>query len=754
VPTVARGSRGRPTVLVIDDAERLPRATVGTTLHYLVLNAPANLRLVIGSRTRLPVSIAEFVAKGHVAVLGVNDLRLQLDESMDMIQKRLGDRLGLDDRARLHADTEGWPLGLQLALATIEREPDAHAAMASLGGRSGSLQDYFVESLAARLSPEIQAGLVRASILERFDTPLFEAVSGIRNAGPLLEELARATPLLMAAENSAWMRMHTLARDFLLGRFERLPEGEQARVHGIAAHWFSEHERFPEAAHHALAAGDETMAPALAARSLWDLSTNGKVAEAREFLDRLPRAMWERDRELRMIVASVLAFGDRNEEAIVIAKDVLDDPQATKNETFAALRVAGGCVGITDRVGELVPLLDRWQIIGDFDPIPLFRIAKLNAQAFMALQRGDTATARALISQQAVFGDVGPHKYAAGLGRSVLGLSHLWDGQPRLAVEALRQPLRDVERDGRRGAIACLLASIVAAALFESGDIAGARAMLADRLDIIERAGFPDHLVCAYRTLAGIAFAEGDHARGLLVLAEFDALGKRRDMPRLRVLALADIARAHAERGRFESASRALADMDALLPLFDDPKFEPLREGARLAAAIAHASVELLRRRVQDAVPWLEVADRLASALRREADLQRVQAMRGLVAATQGDAQAVSLMHEAIELATLGGRARLSAEARPLVAALVGDVTVTLVDKAAEDAASSRLLTAKEGRVLRLLDQGLSNKSIARELDVSGETVKWHLKNLFAKLSATTRTQAVSRARTLGLLGH
>jgi LuxR family maltose regulon positive regulatory protein len=194
--------------------------------------------------------------------------------------------------------------------------------------------------------------------------------------------------------------------------------------------------------------------------------------------------------------------------------------------------------------------------------------------------------------------------------------------------------------------------------------------------------------------------------------------------------------------------------MDALLPLFEDAKFEPLREGAMLAAAIAHASVELLRRRVQDAIPWLEEADRLARALRREADLQRVQAMRGLVAATQGDAQAVPLMREAIDLATLGGRAHLAAEARPLVAALVGDVTVTVVDRTTDDAASSRLLTAKEGLVLRLLDQGLSNKSIARELDVSGETVKWHLKNLFAKLSATTRTQAVSRARMLGLLGN
>jgi len=64
----------------------------------------------------------------------------------------------------------------------------------------------------------------------------------------------------------------------------------------------------------------------------------------------------------------------------------------------------------------------------------------------------------------------------------------------------------------------------------------------------------------------------------------------------------------------------------------------------------------------------------------------------------------------------------------------------------------SRTLTPKERSILLLLARDFSNKEIAKSIDVSDETVKWHLKNLFAKLSASTRTQAVSRARLLGLL--
>ena len=62
------------------------------------------------------------------------------------------------------------------------------------------------------------------------------------------------------------------------------------------------------------------------------------------------------------------------------------------------------------------------------------------------------------------------------------------------------------------------------------------------------------------------------------------------------------------------------------------------------------------------------------------------------------------------------------------------------------------LLTAKESEILQLLQKGMSNKLIARTLDISNETVKWHLKNLFLKLSAGTRKHAVDRARLLGLV--
>ena len=61
-------------------------------------------------------------------------------------------------------------------------------------------------------------------------------------------------------------------------------------------------------------------------------------------------------------------------------------------------------------------------------------------------------------------------------------------------------------------------------------------------------------------------------------------------------------------------------------------------------------------------------------------------------------------------------------------------------------------LTPRESEVLPLLAQGYSNKEIAKNLGVSPDTVKDHLARLYAKLDAGDRTEAVSRARSIGLL--
>jgi LuxR family maltose regulon positive regulatory protein len=130
------------------------------------------------------------------------------------------------------------------------------------------------------------------------------------------------------------------------------------------------------------------------------------------------------------------------------------------------------------------------------------------------------------------------------------------------------------------------------------------------------------------------------------------------------------------------------------------------------------------------------------------------------------------LLREAMDLASALGLARPFAEAHPLLGEWAARVAAKAVPAEgqigdarpqppravpAREAPAPRMnpsmaLTPKERRVLELLARNLSNKEIAMAMQIGEETIKWHLKNVFGKLGASSRKQVVRRAQLLGLL--
>lgn len=762
---------GTETILMIDDAERLPQATVHAPIQYLLLNAPANLRVVIGSRVPLPLQTSELTAKGSFAVLRTDDLRLQFEESIEILERRLGPRLDLDQRAKLHDLTEGWPVGLQLAIAKIEQEDEPSIAIATLSARQEGLQDYFVESLFSRLSSPVRDFLVRSAILDHMNTELCEAVTGSANAAGRLDQLILETPIMMVGEAREWVRLHPLARDFLLGQFEQLPWAEQAELHIRASRWLADHDRFHEAARHALAADDEALAHDYAARSLWALGTQGMLTEAREWLDRIPPHLLAENVSLRLVAAWVIALGDGNAEALRIALEVADDPATSLPLLKVALRVAGGAAIYADQLGLVADILARWPQQSGPGEDQLYAVAPLNAQALLALHTGSSAEVRTVTAQIARYGSAGSLRLAAALAQIMAGLSHLRDGNANEAEAMLRPALALAEKEGgRRSTVACLYAAVLAAALLERGELAAAQALLANRLDVIEDS-FPDPLLTAYRTLARIALGQGDERRALSTLDNLDALAKRRKLPRLHLHSLVERIRIHALGNRTETMNGLVHALDRLAPAFQTEELLPFLPQYQLAAMIAKAYAALASHDLDDMERQLESADLLARQLQRTRDGWTIKVLRTIAARQRNADTALASLSEALGLANLGGNARLLADTHPLAVRMAMELHETTASlrvvqgsapatqpsapvTASQDSAHGYrgLLTAKESEVLHLLQKGMSNKLIARNLDISAETVKWHLKNLFMKLSAGTRRHAVDRARMLGLV--
>lgn len=762
-------------VLIVDDAERLPAATVRGTLAYLLHNQPANLRVVVAGRSELDLAAADLVAYGQCVQIAATDLRFTLAETIELVRARCGTRVDADACARLHEATEGWPLGLQLALAAIERSADPRPAIDAMSARSGDLPELLLGGLLSNLAAEDAAFLTRVAVVDHLHPDLCRALTGRDDAAERLARLARETPVLVAVEGGEWLRLHALAREVLRRRFAALPAAEQGRIQTCAAQWLADHGLPEEAARRAFAAGQHELAYDLAEQCLYDTMIHGRQSAVLDWLDRLPEAEIDRRPRLRLAAAWALALSQRHEDAGRQVARILERAGGDDALRYECALILSGAAYYADQPDRFIELFAPWV---DTPPVDTPSLQRMHANrlACRALLLGDPAEARRH-EQQAPRGDFGPaFGFVARWGDFITGLSYLWEGQARLVDETLRPVLADMEANlGRRAPLSCMLATVLAAALWERDQPDDATALLANRLDVLERAGLPETLLLAYRTLARIAAAEGGEHRALDLLESMHAAGLARNLPRLCVASLADQVRLHARRFRAETCRALCERIDETLARDDLPQGELWRRSVEILRALAQAYAAIAAQDWPRALAALQPASALAGAMK--VGRMRIEATALRAFALDRNAEnGLPLLQEAINLADTYGLTRLFVDAHPAlgdwaqrVAAAGDDAGGTPARRqvvaprrasathAAHDAAGPRalpsmVLTPKEREVLELLARGLSNKEIALAMEVGEETVKWHLKNLFGKLAASTRKHVVRRAQLLGLL--
>ena len=274
-------------VLMVDSAEQLPPAS-RETLTYLLHNAPANLRVEVAARGDHDLAVADLVNYGQCVVIGTTLLRFRLEETIGLARARFGTRIDADTAAQLHELTEGWPLGLQLALAATGQRADLRTAFKAASARAGDLHDYFADMLVKNLAADDAAFLARIAIVDNLHPELCRALTDAPDAPKRLARLARETPIFVASEDSDWLHMHSLARDVLRAR-SNLTATEQAELHARASRWYAQQQMLEDAARHALAAGQSEAAFDLAERSLYEaLMRRGHQSAVLEWVGRLP----------------------------------------------------------------------------------------------------------------------------------------------------------------------------------------------------------------------------------------------------------------------------------------------------------------------------------------------------------------------------------------------------------------------------------------------------------------------------------
>lgn len=758
-------------VLIIDDAHLLPDLSRLNALPYLLHNAPANLRIILAARGTLNIPLADWVGYGHFASLGLEELRLQLPETIALLTAHFGTRIDHDACARLHELSEGWPLGLQLAVATIEKQGNLREGIASISARSGDIRRYFVESLVARLPANLVDFLVRIAVSEIIHPDLCLAITGNEDSSRLLAHLTEETPVFAQGINGDWLRLHPLARDFLLERFSQLPEAERKALHLRAAQWLADNGMLEAAARQCFEAGENGQAYDLIEQGLFGVLASGQVARATEWMERLPTEEVLRRIKLRLNAGWLMALSDRHDEAIRLVEPLLNDPAISAIDRCQCAAICGAAAYFADNLAGMERYISPW--IEGMDKLPdLQRTHVGNQIAGLMLYQGSVERAR-LHYQRPLPGEVANLTYVRGWADWQVGFCYLWEGAAISAEESFRASLQRIEAStGRRSPIAAELAAGLAAALWERDQMEEAGTVLANRLDIIEKRGGPEAIMMGMIVAARVAAANGLERRAFDLLGSLCLIGEERNLPRLCVHGLAEQLRMHALRNRKEACASLLNRLEGLALDHPRQQWGGIEALVDIQIGLARAYAAIARN------DWPQVQDvlarpgRLADERRRGRDMLQIRLLRALAMRRCGE-DGSSLLAESLDLAEIQGLARIVVDTHPDLVDWARTLrspdteTATVPAQAADFVAltpasrdktttqrvtPSAILTPKERDILKLMADNLTNKQIGLAMGVSYQTIKWHLKNLFVKLNADTRRHALDQARMFGLL--
>jgi len=243
-----------PVVLILDDLDEITDPAILVGLEFIVRHAPAQLRLVVGTRAEPDLSLHRMRVTGDLTELRALDLAFTQDEARELLA---GHGLPLSDAAMasLWARTEGWPAGLRLASLSLRNHPEPARFVEEFSGDDRTVADYLVGEVLVRLPVATRDFLLRTCVVDRLSGGLARALTDDEGAGLMLAELERANAFLVAEGRSrAWYRYHPLFADLLRAELQRRYPLQARELHRRAAAWYTANGSELDAIRHAIAA--------------------------------------------------------------------------------------------------------------------------------------------------------------------------------------------------------------------------------------------------------------------------------------------------------------------------------------------------------------------------------------------------------------------------------------------------------------------------------------------------------------------
>jgi len=760
-----------PLVLMLDDADRISSPAVDALLGNLVEYADPRLHVVMSGRERPSLPLSGLIARGMASCIEAADLALSLDEATPLFARTLAPEV----LRQIHEHTEGWAVALQLAaLWVASGQTDECHFLDGFSSSPRGIASWLTEQVLEHLPIDLRDFMLRTSLLNRFDATLADAVLERSDSARQLARLDAFLGLLIPLQvtSGASFRWHHLFADYLQSQLQRHCPEQIPGLHRRAAQWLDTNGDLLGAVKHALRAGEVTLAIAFIAKAGgWGLVLDKGLGYVRPLLRQFSPEQIREVPVLNVTQAYVhIKLGE-----FTAAQHLLAHYEALP----AAQQMAQRDGYITVR-----SLLDDYLDTFWNDPQRIEQI-----RSHLATMQGHSLSRATLHCMCAVgesrrgnFQAASAHARTAldgmrhvdniiGIGYAMfhLGQSHFHAGQLDQAEAVYREALLVADAyfgvdSTLKGYGQCLLAQVH----YWRADLVQARTHLDLGLPLLDnRDGRLDVFVSAWETRISIARRQhGAHAAlALLDQCEHDALTL--GLPRLYELARTWRLDVLLDLPDLQAAGQAIDDGDWETD-FETALEQPRRWRQQTALGLALArwhvrtgrtgtGVTLLRRLAQAAMATnraLHLAQanaHLALLLQQRGEID--SALRALgpaldYVAGQGAWQVLSMLgREAQTLFHLARQrdphARRGSERHRVLQYL-------LKTWQGEDAPLDGF-SPREQDILAQMRHGQGNKQIARELNLSENTVKYHLKNIFRKLGVHTRSAAIARIHAQGL---
>lgn len=758
--------------LMVDDYQFASDSAIAHLMQIIIDSAPTQLHVVLASRLFPDLKLGRLRAMAELCEIGGTDLGFSFDESLAFLKAYLDDDIDIDLAHTIHTSTDGWPIGLQMMSISLKANPRKGLSSDRLLSSKAGLVDYLVEDVISDLPAAILAFLEQISILRRFNVKVAAEVSQSTDAAALIATVETRNLFIVPMDmesRTPWYRLHHLFAEFLQQRLNDSGVDKQA-LHLRASAWFEGAGVINEAVYHAVQSENFEAVVALVGRSQPDQHNISNLGQYVRWLDCVPleRLVQHPGVLLQGAWGCVLTMMTSKAQAWI---DALE--QNLPDESHLGPHIALVRASIAAQQDNLPLCEQQLKAIGDhrFNH-PFNEQMRACLHVHCLNHSGQQQTAWEYINAPQARAIRTSQDEIALLAVVTAAHGGMLSGNVREASRHIVDVLLVAESaHGQRSISASCCGVAAAEAHYEMDRIDETRQVLSNRLNLLHLSP-PEITISAMISVARLNCLQESPASALAYLAGKMSALRAQGFDRAVAYNLAEQIRILLGNGDWRQCESQRAALEALAHRHDADTHAAHEIAA--VTALSRARTSLARQEPERAMTALDSLEQLALRYGRgiwsvQSQLLRAVALNELDQAAQSQALlrkvvaesfrmglVRTLLDEGAPLLSLLGN--LECEDDPvlesyrsrLVAAPLRFATASAISPRAATESSvneSSLFTRREQEIINLLEQAMSNKRMAQTLNLSQETIKWNLKNIYAKLGVSGRYEALIAAR-------